>query len=64
MIEAHVVDSWTAAPDRVQQAFAWAMVVGGFGAPLFLLLAGVAVSLSAGSKARRTRRHRARLASR
>ena len=29
------------------------MVLGGFGAPLFLLLAGVAVSLSAGSKARR-----------
>ena len=53
MIEAHVVDSWTAAPDRFSKAFAWAMVVGGFGAPLFLLLAGVAVSLSAGSKARR-----------
>jgi uncharacterized membrane protein len=54
MIEAHVVDSWTAAPDRFTSTFAWAMVVGGFGAPLFLLLAGVAASLSAGSKARRT----------
>jgi uncharacterized membrane protein len=53
MIEAHVVDSWTAAPDRFSRTFAWAMVVGGLGAPLFLLLAGVAVSLSAGSKARR-----------
>jgi uncharacterized membrane protein len=53
MIEAHVVDSWTAAPDRFGKTFAWAMVVGGFGAPLFLFLAGVAVSLSAGSKARR-----------
>ena len=53
MIEAHVVDSWTAAPDRFSKAFSWAMVVGGFGAPLFLLLAGVAGSLSAGSKARR-----------
>ena len=30
------------------------MILGGFGAPLFLLLAGVAVALSAGSKARRT----------
>jgi uncharacterized membrane protein len=53
MIEAHVVDSWTGVPDRFSQAFAWAMVVGGFGAPLFLFLAGVAVSLSAGSKSRR-----------
>jgi uncharacterized membrane protein len=54
MIEAHVVDSWTAAPDRFTQTFAWAMILGGFGAPLFLLLAGVSVSLSAGSKARRS----------
>ncbi len=30
------------------------MILGGFGAPLFLLLAGVSVSLSAGSKFRRT----------
>ena len=30
-------------------------MLGGFGAPLFLLLAGVAVSLSAGSKMRRAR---------
>ena len=29
------------------------MMLGGFGAPLFLLLAGVAVAMSAGSKARR-----------
>lgn len=53
MIEAHVVDSWTAAPDRFSTRFAWAMVVGGFGAPLFLLLAGLAVSLSAGGKVKR-----------
>jgi len=53
MIEAHVIDSWTRAPDRYGPAFAWSMVLGGFGAPLFLLLAGVAVALSAGSKARR-----------
>jgi uncharacterized membrane protein len=30
------------------------MILGGFGAPLFLFLAGIAVAMSAGSKARRT----------
>jgi uncharacterized membrane protein len=59
MIEAHLVDSWTRAPDRFTKPFAWAMVVGGFGAPLFLLLAGVAAALSAGSKSRRTGDERA-----
>ena len=42
--------------------FMWAMILGGFGAPLFLFLAGVSVALSAGSKARRTRRCRSRSA--
>jgi uncharacterized membrane protein len=54
MIEAHLLDSWTGAPDREGRVFGWAMVVGGLGAPLFLFLAGVAVSMSAGSKLRRT----------
>jgi uncharacterized membrane protein len=54
MIEAHLVDSWTQFPDRETRQFAWAMVVGGLGAPLFLFLAGVSVSMSAGSKQRRT----------
>ena len=53
MIEAHLVDSWTGVPDRNTPLFAWSMVLGGFGAPLFLLLAGLAVPLSAGSKARK-----------
>ena len=53
MIEAHVIDSWTGVPDRHTHLFAWSMVLGGFGAPLFLFLAGVAVALSAGSKARK-----------
>ena len=53
MIEAHVIDSWTRAEDRHSHAFAQSLVLGGFGAPLFLLLAGVAVGMSAGSKARR-----------
>jgi uncharacterized membrane protein len=54
MIEAHVFDSWTRVPDRNMTEFAYAMIIGGFGAPLFLFLAGVAVPLSAGSKVRRT----------
>jgi uncharacterized membrane protein len=54
MIEAHVIDSWTRAADRGTPAFGESMILGGFGAPLFLFLAGVAVAMSAGSKARRT----------
>jgi uncharacterized membrane protein len=54
MIEAHVLDSWTRDPDRQTRQFADAIIVGGFGAPLFLFLAGIAVPLSAGSKFRRT----------
>ena len=53
MIEAHVIDSWTRASDRSNPWFGRSLILGGFGAPLFLFLAGVAVSLSAGSKARR-----------
>jgi uncharacterized membrane protein len=54
MIEAHVIDSWTRAADRQSRAFGESMILGGFGAPMFLFLAGVAVSMSAASKARRT----------
>jgi uncharacterized membrane protein len=54
MIEAHLLDSWTRFPDRQTRHYAYAMVLGGFGAPLFLFLAGLAVPLSAGSKLRRT----------
>jgi uncharacterized membrane protein len=53
MIEAHVIDSWTRAGDRQTHAFRQSLVLGGFGAPLFLFLAGIAVAMSAGSKARR-----------
>ena len=49
MIEAHLLDSWTRFPDRQTKEFAQAMILGGFGAPLFLFLAGVAVPLAAGS---------------
>jgi uncharacterized membrane protein len=54
MIEAHVLDSWTRAADRTRPLFGYAMILGGFGAPLFLYLAGVSVVLSAESKIRRT----------
>ena len=53
MIEAHLIDSWTRAPDRQTREFAYAMILGGFGAPLFLFLAGVAVPLSAAAKVAR-----------
>jgi uncharacterized membrane protein len=53
MIEAHLLDSWTRFPDRQTLAYVYAVILGGFGAPLFLFLAGVAVPLSAGVKFRR-----------
>lgn len=53
MIQTHVIDSWTRVADRSSRAFGEALILGGFGAPLFLFLAGVAVAMSAGSKARR-----------
>jgi uncharacterized membrane protein len=53
MIDAHLFDSWTRPADRGSAAFAAAMFIGGFGTTLFLMLAGVASALSAGSKLRR-----------
>ncbi len=54
MVEAHVLDSWTRLEDRARPIFGYAMVLGGFGAPLFLFLAGVALVLSSESKHRKT----------
>ncbi|MBW8868983.1 MAG: DUF1624 domain-containing protein, partial [Acidobacteria bacterium] len=54
MIEAHVLDGWTRIADRTRPAFGYAMILGGFGAPLFLFLAGVSLVLSASSKTRKT----------
>jgi uncharacterized membrane protein len=54
MIEAHVIDSWTGSPDRDTRAFGWSLVLGGYGAPLFLFLAGVSVSLAAAARLRAT----------
>jgi uncharacterized membrane protein len=53
MIASHVLDSWTRVDARDAWLFRWAMIGAGFGAPMFLFLAGIAVPLSAGSKFRR-----------
>jgi uncharacterized membrane protein len=53
MMEAHVIDSWTRAPDRHLHYYRQSMVLGGFAAPLFLFVAGIGVAMSASSKARR-----------
>jgi uncharacterized membrane protein len=50
MVEAHTLDSWTRAADRDRTDYKWAIVVGGFGAPVFLFLAGVALALAVGSR--------------
>jgi uncharacterized membrane protein len=53
MVEAHALDSWTRDVDRTSTAYGYAQILGGFGAPIFLFLAGVAVPMSAGSKLRK-----------
>lgn len=53
MVEAHVIDAWTRDADRASNAFGYGLVLGGFAAPLFLFMAGVAVPMSAGSKSRK-----------
>ncbi len=53
MVEAHTIDSWTHPTARATAAFGLGGVLGGFAAPLFLFLAGVAVPLAIGSKVRR-----------
>ena len=59
MIQAHVLDSWTRLDARGAWQFRWAIIVAGFGAPMFLFLAGTSAALSAGSKERRTGDRRA-----
>jgi uncharacterized membrane protein len=53
MIEAHTIDSWTRLSDRNAKPFQWAIILGGFGAPIFLFLAGLALALAAGSRLRK-----------
>jgi uncharacterized membrane protein len=53
MIEAHVVDSWTLVSERERVPFGYAIILGGFGAPIFLFLAGIAIALACGSRVRK-----------
>jgi uncharacterized membrane protein len=53
MIEAHTVDSWTAASWRTIDAYWYSQLIAGMSAPLFLFLAGVSVSMAGGSRMRR-----------
>ena len=56
MIEAHTADAWTRAAAKKTLAFRDATILGGFAAPLFLFLAGLALVLSATRTAERTGR--------
>lgn len=53
MFTAHATDAWTREADRGGSIFFWRDVFSGFGAPLFLLLAGTAIAFSAAAGARR-----------
>ena len=53
MVEAHLLDAWVRAVDRTEPSYRWAIIVGGYSAPLFLFLAGVAMALAAGARLRR-----------
>jgi uncharacterized membrane protein len=53
MIEGHTLDSWTRPGDRGRDGYRWGILVAGFGAPLFLFLAGAALALAAGSRMRK-----------
>jgi len=61
MIEAHTVDAWTRLSPTVRRTISFrdATVLGGFAAPLFLWLAGLAVVLAATRAAERTGSRRA-----
>jgi len=51
MIEAHTLDSWTRLADRESPWYRAAIVLGGFGAPLFLFLSGITLMLAFGHAA-------------
>jgi uncharacterized membrane protein len=52
MIEAHTFNAWTAPSER-SELYRLLMVVGGFGAPAFLFLAGVAMPLAIAGRVRK-----------
>jgi uncharacterized membrane protein len=53
MVQAHLFDAWVRVPDRSESPYRWAILIGGYSAPLFLFLAGVTLALAAGSRLRR-----------
>src|SRR5262245_53417707 len=52
MVEAHLFDAWVRILDRSERPYKWAIALGGYSAPLFLFLAGVAMALGIGSRLR------------
>lgn len=55
MIEWHAVDAWTATTARDNVVFPWLVFVGGWAAPLFLFLAGLALPLAVSAQQQRGR---------
>jgi uncharacterized membrane protein len=53
MMEWHALDAWTAAGARGTEGFRIAALIGGWAAPLFLFLAGVAVPLAGTARQRK-----------
>ena len=53
MMEWHSIDSWSVTAGRDSAAFGWSAWIGGWAAPSFLYLAGVAVSLAGTARMRR-----------
>ena len=53
MIEGHTLDSWTRVADKGSAWYRWAVVLAGFGAPIFLFLAGITLMLAAGGRLRK-----------
>ncbi len=55
MIEWHAVDAWTADTERGSREFLWLAILGGWAAPLFLFLAGLAIPMAADAQVRKGR---------
>jgi uncharacterized membrane protein len=54
MVGWHTLDAWTTPVDKASGAFWYCQLIGGFGAPIFLFLAGTSVSLAAASRLRKS----------
>jgi uncharacterized membrane protein len=50
MVEAHIFDAWTRVESRSHPGYTLAIGIAGYGAPLFMFLAGVALVLAAGAR--------------